>query len=347
MRNIGGYVVGLTSVLLMGCASIDAITRPADDLVMWSETPVSCHGSLRVQDGRIVDAQGRPFSVVGPSWFWSTTGWGQEGLYTADAVTWVAQDWQSGIVRAAISGHEGGGYVDDPTGNMVRAKALIDAAIASELYVIVDWHSHHAEDNVEEAKAFFTEIALTYGDAPNVIYEIYNEPLNTTDWDSVIKPYAEELVATIRAIDPDNLIVIGTQTWSQRLDKAVANPVSGTNLAYTLHFYAGGHKDDLRSLARDALDAGLPIMVTEWGGMNPSGDGDLDYRSMQAWTDLLREYGLSAASWAMSDKDESASVLLPKRSETGGWTQSDLTDWGAYLRDLNRAWPKACSKELG
>ena len=315
-----------------------------DEIVSWDVAPVECHGALQVANGRVVDAKGGPFSVVGPSWFWSTSGWGQEKVYNADAVRWVAEDWQSGLVRAAISGHEGGGYVDDSAGNMARARAIIDAAIEEGLYVIVDWHSHHAEDNVAEAKAFFTEIATDYGQYPNVIYEIYNEPLDTTDWDSVIRPYADEMVAHIRAIDPDNLILVGTQSWSQRLDKAVENPVTGfDNVAYTLHFYATSHKDDLRKVAREAMDAGLPVLVSEWGGMDYSGDGKLDPQSIQAWADLFTEYGLSAATWSISDKDESASALRPGTNPNGGWKRRDLTPWGNLVRDMNRAWPKACA----
>ena len=337
----------LGAVLLSGCATVaepDPDPELASDVVTWSVSPVACHDALQVADGRVRDNAGNLFSVVGPSFFWSTTGWQQDDLYNADVVNWVADDWQSGLVRAAISGHDGGGYLDDPDGNMARAKAVIDAAIAKGLYVIVDWHSHHAEDDVAEAKSFFAEIAREYGDAPNVIYEIYNEPLDTTDWDTVIKPYAEEMIAHIRSIDPDNLILVGTQSWSQRLDKAVASPLQNdSNVAYTLHFYAASHKDDLRNVARNAIEAGLPVFVSEWGGMDYSGDGALDYDSIQAWADLFTDYGLSAATWSISDKDESASALRPGASVAGGWGERDLTPWGRVVRDLNRSWPKACA----
>jgi len=44
---------------------------------------------------------------------------------------------------------------------------------------------------------------------------------------SVVKPYAEDMIRTIRAIDPDNLIIVGTQTWAQDVDKAADNPIRG------------------------------------------------------------------------------------------------------------------------
>ena len=45
-------------------------------------------------------------------------------------------------------------------------------------------------------------------------YELYNEPLNRS-WDNELKPYAEFVGGKIRAIDPDNLIIMGTPNWTQ------------------------------------------------------------------------------------------------------------------------------------
>ena len=49
------------------------------------------------------------------------------------------------------------------------------------MYVLVDYHSHDAEKHPEQAIKFFETVARKYGQAPNLIYEIYNEPLDT-DW---------------------------------------------------------------------------------------------------------------------------------------------------------------------
>ena len=38
-----------------------------------------------------------------------------------------------------------------------------------------------------------------------------------------------------------NLIIVGTPFWAQNVDEAADDPLSGTNIAYTLHFYAGSH----------------------------------------------------------------------------------------------------------
>ena len=113
--------------------------------------------------------------------------------------------------------------------------------------MIVDWHAHEVE--TAAAKEFFSRIAAKYGAHPNIIYETFNEPVRQ-DWGTVLKPYHEAVVATIREHDPDNLIICGTPMWSQRVDQAAADPVRGTNVAYTLHFYASTHKQGLRDRAK-------------------------------------------------------------------------------------------------
>ena len=67
---------------------------------------------------------------------------------------------------------DSGGYLDDKNSNLNRIKTIIDAAIKEGVYVIIDWHSHHAEDYTDEAVAFFKDMATLYGSYDNVIYEI-------------------------------------------------------------------------------------------------------------------------------------------------------------------------------
>merc|ERR1719336_1669161 len=84
-----------------------------------------------------------------------------------------------------------------------------EPAINKGIYVIIDWHDHHAENHVSEATAFFDEMARKYGGRDHVIFETYNEPLGVS-WSGVIKPYHEQLVPVIRAYS-DNLIILGNR----------------------------------------------------------------------------------------------------------------------------------------
>ncbi|MFC3024133.1 cellulase family glycosylhydrolase [Vibrio zhugei] len=285
-------------------------------------------------------------SFSGNSFFWSNTGWKQEKMYNAKVVKWLKDDWKSSIVRVALGVDNDGSYIEDPTGNVQRIEKVIDAAIANDMYVIIDFHSHHAEDHQQEAIEFFTQMAQKYGQTNNVIYEIYNEPLQVS-WSGVIKPYAEAVIAAIRAIDPDNLIVVGTPNWSQDVDEASRDPINDVNVAYTLHFYAGTHRQYFRDKAITALNNGVPLMVTEWGTVNANGDGGVDAQSTDEWVDFMRTNHITNLNWAVSDKDEGASIIKPGVSPTGNWSDSDLTASGRYVRDIVRSWGTSADAGTG
>lgn len=227
---------------------------------------------LTVSGNKILSG-GQAKSFAGNSFFWSNTGWEQEDLYNAQAVQWLKNDWNATIVRAAMGADEDGSYIEDPQGNQQRVETLVQAAIDNDIYVIIDFHSHQAHALEAQSIAFFREMAQKYGAYNNVIYEIYNEPVGV-DWNGTIKPYAERVISAIRSIDPDNLIVVGTPNWSQDVDVASWNPItSSSNIAYTLHFYAGTHGQWLRDKAQTALNNGIALFVTEWGAVNANGDG--------------------------------------------------------------------------
>jgi len=300
--------------------------------------PVSVHGDLSVFGPKIIDKNGDIVSFAGNSLFWSNTGFGAERFYNGNVVDWLQEDFEATIVRAAMGVDEFGGYLSDRQGNLQRVEAVVDAAIANGMYVIIDWHSHHAENYRAQSIDFFQQMARKYGNHPNVIYEIYNEPLGVS-WSQTIKPYSEAVIAAIRAIDPDNLIIVGTPFFSQEVDVASRNPITGyDNIAYTLHFYAGTHGASLRQRAEIALSNGIALMVTEWGTVNANGDGGVARSSTDEWINFLRENDISHLNWSVHDKNEGASVLRPGASAQGRWSQNDLTASGQFVREIIRDW---------
>ncbi|PCK03629.1 MAG: hypothetical protein COA42_20415 [Alteromonadaceae bacterium] len=260
------------------------------------------------------------------SLFWSNTGWGQEKWWNAATVDMLVDEWNIEMIRAAMGAEDGGGFIEDPFANRTRVETIIEAAIARNIYVIIDWHSHHAEDNVGASIDFFRDMAQRYGHHDNVIFEIYNEPLNTTSWNTV-KSYAEQIVPVIRE-HSDNLIIVGNPWWSQRVDEAAFNPVSGSNIAYALHFYVGSHGNGVRGFAQTALDAGAAVFASEWG-IWPNGADDGMGRD--DWMNFLDQNKISSAYWAIADKDEPPSIWLPSGglSERGEWVQNSLAGYAA------------------
>ncbi len=289
---------------------------------------------LTVQGNKVL-VGGQSVALEGMSMFWSNTGFGAEKWYTAETVKRMKTNYNANLVRAAI-GHGNFGAIDqDWNGNMARLNTVVQAAIDNDMYVIVDYHSHIAHLNWGSAKQFFGEVARKWGNHPNVIYEIYNEPSCWDNdcgknpfytWDGDVRPYAQNISDFIRTIDPDNLIIIGTPKWSQDVDVASRNKVNGTNLAYTIHFYANGHRQWLRDKAQTALNNGIALFATEWAATEPSGNGALDKAEADRWINFLRANKISHAGWSYHDKNESSSFLNGDGSlkESGQYIKSVL-----------------------
>jgi endoglucanase len=224
-------------------------------------------------------------------------------------------------------------YLQNPEFGIKSVTSVVDGAIKQGLYVIIDFHSHKI--HTEEAKKFFTLMAEKYGKYPNVIYEIFNEPDYYT-WPEV-KAYSEELIKTIRAIDPDNIILVGSPHWDQDIHLVAEDPIAGqTNLMYTMHFYAGTHKQWLRDRTDAAMAKGIPIFVSECAGMEATGDGPLDPAEWNAYLTWMEDRKISWVVWSLSDKNETCSMLLPRAESTGNWSDELIKEWGKMSRDAIR-----------
>ncbi|WP_438021844.1 glycoside hydrolase family 5 protein [Sorangium sp. So ce233] len=292
-----------------------------------SARPVDAHGRLQIVGKELRNQHNVAVQLKGMSLFWSQ--WGG-AFYNASVVNSIADNWGATVVRAAM-GVESGGYLTNPAAEKARVKAVVDAAIARGIYVIIDWHDHSAQDHKAQAQDFFGEMARTYGSQPNVLFEIYNEP-DGEPW-STIKPYATDVIRTIRGAGSNNVIIVGTPTWSQDVDIAANDPITGfTNIAYTLHFYANTHKESLRAKARTAMDKGLALFVTEFGTCDASGNTGLNLAESQTWMNFLNANKISWANWSLFDKNETASALVPGASTTGSWPDSQLTESGKWVK---------------
>jgi hypothetical protein len=102
-------------------------------------------------------------------------------------------------------------------------------------------------------------------------------------------------------VDPDNLILLGTPNWDQDVDVAATSPIAGTNLLYTLHFYACTHGAEYRERARLARSLGLPLFVSEWGATDADGgtDGRVCESEARAWHDWLDQTNISWTAWKL------------------------------------------------
>jgi endoglucanase len=295
-------------------------------------TPVAKHGQLKVEGSKVLGADGQPVTLRGQGFGWDNW-WPQ--YYNADVVNWLRDDWCVDMVRPAMGIEPDGAYLANQAASRGRIAAVVEAAIAKGVYVIVDWHAHDLHQ--DEAVAFFSDMAKSYGDKPNVIYEVYNEPDEET-WPEV-KAYAEAVGAAIREHDPDNLIIVGTPEWDQRIDLAAAEPITSlSNVVYAVHFYAATHGAWLRDRTAEAIAAGMPVIVSESSGSEASGMGPNNYEEWQAWFDFMDQNAISWIDYSVSDKaGETISVLESGAPASGSWDASQLTETGEYIRDVFRS----------
>ncbi len=294
------------------------------------------YGALQVIGTQLCDGNGnavqlRGISTHGLAWF--------PDYVNAELFRELHDEWKANVVRLAMYTAEYGGYCSG--GDQKKLKQLIadgvQYATDNDMYVIIDWHILSDGDpntHKEDAKAFFTEMSEAYSGYDNVLYEICNEPNGGTGWSS-IKSYAEEIIPVIRENDEDAVILVGTPNWSQYVDQAAADPITAySNIMYTLHFYAATHTDGLRSMMVAAIDAGLPVFVSEYGICDASGNGAIDEKQANAWVELMDRYGVSYVAWNLSNKNETSAVFKNSCGKLSGFTQEDLSSSGRWLYDM-------------
>lgn len=296
--------------------------------------PVKKYGQLKVQGTKLVDAKGNPVALHGMSFGWSCF---HPRFYTAGTVAWLHKDWNCNVVRAAMGVEPDGGYIKDSAKSINSIITVVDAAIKEGIYVIIDWHSHNI--NLKESKLFFALMAKKYAKYPNIIYELYNEPDYET-WPQV-KDYATQVIAVIRKYDVKNIILVGSPRWDQDIMLPANDPIKGyDNIMYTMHFYAGTHKQWLRDRTDSAMQKGLPIFVSESAGMQASGDGAIDDLEWKKYIDWMDARGLSWITWSVSDKNETCSVLNTSASSDGGWKDADIKESGLKTKTYLRKYSK-------
>jgi endoglucanase len=342
--------------LIIGSKSTDAFTIASTDVTFIdgtsetiegtpkkaAETPVPAAssssvtvnpvGALHVDGSHLVNQQGetvqlKGISTHGLAWY--------PQFVNKEAFQSLKEDWGVNTIRLAMYTAESGGYCTD--GDQAKLKELIDTGVKAAndlgMYVIIDWHilsDGNPTQNQAAAEAFFDEMSAKYSNYDNVLYELCNEPQNSP-WSTVIKPYAEDILNIIRKNDPDAVAIVGTNTWSQDVDEVIGSQLDDTNVMYSLHFYAGTHKEDLRNKALKAVQAGVPLFVSECSICDASGNGGIDYDSAQAWLDLLNQNSISYIAWSLSNKNETSALIQSSCDKTSGWNQNDLSETGQWF----------------
>ena len=290
-----------------------------------SEGIVTDAGRLQAQGGQVCAEDGSQVSLGGMSFFWSQ--WASE-YYTAGVVDYLVDNFDVDLVRAAYGvPHDSG-----PSGTVQEIRNVVERAIERDIYVIIDWHGEaDLTPYKSEAKDFFGQMVRDYGDNPHVLYEVWNEPTDSST--STIKNYCQELADHIRYVENNqgyshNLVICGSKTWSQYPN---SYSIDDPNPAYTFHGYFDDpdygdvHLEQLKTNAQEAMDMGNAVFVTEFGAHYDTHTGTDE--AIQ-W---CQDNNISMAAWSVNDKDEPWSIFT-------NWTDS-LTAIGQYYQGMIQNWP--------
>lgn len=315
--------------------------------------PVSQYGELiagRVKGkGRIYGScngvkLGKEVQLRGMSLYWSLVPEATE-FYTEKAISRMVKDLKIQIIRIAVATYEDWGkgyvgYLKNPEQQLSLIRQAVDAAVANDIYVIIDWHSHVATSQYKEGPAFFEKMAKEYGHLDNVIFEVFNEPQGQS-WFQ-IKGYHQLAINAIRAYS-DNLILLANPGWNQHPDAAIGKEPKDpkNNIAYTFHFYSNSHTVEKEGAAAvRALDAGLPLFVTEWGATDYETKQLPNRAAAEPWLKFMDKYKISSLNWSASKVQETSSAFLPESNED----QLILSESGELLKKIMSVNPSRYKK---
>jgi hypothetical protein len=202
----------------------------------------------------------------------------------------MSPGWYTGIVRLPVDPYGTNSFQSNPTNyaNTIL-KPAVDYATAAGLYAIVDLHY---VDNpytlVDAVNTFWTTVAPMFKNYSNVFYEVFNESDQQDSW-ATYKPTMQAWVTLIRSYAPNNVILAGSPSWDQTMGDTATSPLTGGNIAYTVHMYEQHYASaGLRAQVEQAAAVNAVVM-TEWGFCDCSGQ--------PGGTDLVDTYGTPMLTW--------------------------------------------------
>ena len=293
-------------------------------------------GTLHVANRQLVDQQGKPVQLRGFSTYNIA---GFDWLFGVPQTKELSQVWHADVLRIAMyTDSNQAGYVLDPGKGTVNPslKRLVERVIANTekagLYAILDWHILYDGDpmtDVKEACAFFSEMAKRYRGDGHLLFEICNEPNGSqVTWKGDIRPYAVQVLAAIRAVDPQRIVLVGTPNWSTQPADVLEDPLPDSQVMYVFHVYMDKGAE-LQAQALEALKK-VPLIVTEIGTTDSSGKGDIHPNRFKAWMNFLNEHRISWCNWSLSTVAE-GSAALQSNYELNGPMKDHLSPSGKLV----------------
>ena len=101
-------------------------------------------------------------------------------------------------------------------------------------------------------------------------------------------------------------------------------------------------KKELRDEIDKALQNNLPVIVSEWGTTDASGNGSVDIEESKKWIEYLNSKKISHINWSFSNKNESSAIIRqdylenPDNNDTSNNEDNLKNDFNDYLTESGK-----------
>lgn len=271
--------------------------------------------ALHTEGNNVLDARGRAVRLLGVNT--APLVWMASDPTLPRTVEYACDTWRANVIRLPLSQDTWFGFHPDQTGRDENGEKyrrevdrIIDIVASRRKYVILDLHRTNcntwgpyitgcmADMN---SLVFWKDVATRYQNHPNVIFDLHNEPFQTT-WDvwknggdvtiryekkdighqimfgkpDGVKlhtlryrvPGTQRMVRTVRGVGARNLIIIGGLDWSYELDGIVngyaIDDCGGNGIMLDAHVYPCKPLDSWDKFVTVAADQ-YPIIIGECG----------------------------------------------------------------------------------
>ena len=216
---------------------------------------------------------------------------------------------------------------------------IVTWAGESGKYVIIDWDytgnpidgsgdemPDISENPLDYSAEFWKNTAEYFKNTPNVIFEIYNEPVGMSD--SEWKRCADSLIGVIRDAGAKQLIIVGSPDYCYDLGWLDELGETNNNTAFAVHVYPD--KVFWQKFISGYVTS-YPIIVTEWGYT----DDDVEAKN-EKLKGTRNVFGIKFSSylkkhkvgWVASSYDYKTDPSMFKKN------YKNKTKWGEFVAEL-------------
>ena len=320
---------------------------------------------LHTKGNKILDDKGNKVRLCGVNCAcmeWTSNGEG----HILNTLKVAIHDWNANIVRIPLSQDRWFGIApeqhDQGVGYQTLVQQIVDYCASNGCYVLLDlhwndckqWGSNIGQHVMPDMNSitFWRDCGRVYRNNPAVLFDLYNEPHNTT-WDIWLKggeisersgpgarqgrfapvtyhtPGMQAMLNAVRSTGADNVVVCGGLDWAYDLSgflKGYALDDSGGNgVIYACHAYNNkGESIDKWLSHLDAALPHIPVIMSEFGGQNPRTTAN----QPNAWVDrVIKEMDKRKCNYIAWDLHPSAGPSLIK-----DWTYAPTPSFGVLVK---------------